>query len=272
MLAGLSLNAAPNPTLGHTTYGNGEEKVIILHDWMGDSSNYEPVIPYLDPVTFTYVFADVRGYGKSIHLKGEYTAKEVSSDIFLLADSLGWKRFHVVGHSMNGMTVQRMLIDDWNAGNKRIKSVVAVSPVTADGYPADEGTKKFLWDAIHNRDVSQKAFAGLTGERLLSSWGRLKTNRNLATSTPEAMKGYYKMWLDTDFSAEAKKAKAGTPILVIGGRRDFPGFGEKKYKQTFGQWYPKASMTFITDAGHYSMQETPVLFATLVEQFLNNHK
>ncbi len=67
---------------------------------MGDSSNYEPAIPYLDPVTFTYVFADVRGYGKSRYLKGEYTVTEIASDVFHLTDSLGWMRFHVVGHSM----------------------------------------------------------------------------------------------------------------------------------------------------------------------------
>lgn len=258
--------------LGYSTYGNGKEKVIVLHDWMGDSSNYEPATPYLDPITFTYVFADVRGYGKSRHLKGKYTVTEVAADVFHLADSLGWKRFHVIGHSMNGMTVQRMAIDDWTSGKRRLKSVVAVSPVTADGYPADEGTKKFLWDAIHNRDVSQMAFAGLTGKQLLPSWGRLKTNRNLATSTPEAMKGYYRMWLETDFSKDAQNAKAGIPMLVLGGRQDFPGFGEEKYQQTFSQWYPKVELRFITDAGHYSMQETPVLFASLIEKFLRNHQ
>lgn len=268
----LAIDEIQKPILGHTVYGSGSQKVIVLHDWMGDSSNYEPVIPYLDPVTFTYVFVDVRGYGKSRHLKGEYTVTEVASDVFHLADSLGWTRFHVVGHSMNGMTVQRMAIDDWNSGNNRLKSIIAVSPVTADGYPADEETKKFLWNAIHNRDVSQMAFAGLTGKRLLSSWGRLKTNRNLTTSTPDAMKGYYKMWLESDFSNEAKNAKVGIPMRVIGGRQDFPGFGEKKYQQTFGQWYSKVEFRFITDAGHYSMQETPVLFATLVEQFLRSHK
>lgn len=234
--------AGGDDILGYSIYGQGPEKILIFHDWMGDSANYDPVVPYLDPNTFTYVFADVRGYGQSRDLTGDYTAEEVAGDAFRLADELGWKRFHVVGHSMNGMVAQRMAIDDWVSGAKRLKSVVAITPVTADGYPADEGTRKFLWDAISNRSVSEQAFSGLTGGRLLPAWGRLKTNRYRAMSTEAAMKGYYKMWLDTDFSADARAAKVGTPIQ------------------------------FITDAGHYPMQETPVYLATLIEQFLNDNK
>ncbi|MEN8180730.1 MAG: alpha/beta hydrolase, partial [Pseudomonadota bacterium] len=170
-----STDSRQGATLGYSSYGQGEEKVIVLHDWMGDARNYEPVIPYLDPNGFTWVFADVRGYGMSREMKGQYTVAEVAQDVFHLADSLGWKRFHVVGHSMNGMAVQWMAVDDWQSGAKRLKSVVAITPVTADGYPADEGTKQFLWNAIHNRDVSEQAFGGLTGGRLLSAWSRIKT-------------------------------------------------------------------------------------------------
>jgi len=258
--------------LGHSIYGQGPEKVLVFHDWMGDSANYDPVAPYLDPTTFTYVFADVRGYGQSRNLKGEYTVEEVAGDAFRLADDLGWKRFHVVGHSMNGMVVQRMAIDDWVSGVKRLKSIVAITPVTADGYPADEGTKKFLWDAIGDRAVTEQAFSGLTGGRLLSAWSRVKTDRYRAMSTEVAVKGYYKMWLDTDFSADARAAKVGTPIRVIGGRQDLPGFSEEKYRATFEAWYPNVDLQFITDAGHYPMQETPVYLATLVEGFLAANK
>ncbi|MBI4573022.1 MAG: alpha/beta hydrolase [candidate division NC10 bacterium] len=259
------------PILGHGVYGQGGEKVLVLHDWMGDSANYEPLIPYLEPSTYTYVFADARGYGTSRHLTGAYSAEEVTADAFRLADKLGWKRFHVVGHSMTGMVVQRMAVDDWTSGAKRLKSVVAITPVSADGYPADEGTKKFLWDLIHQRDLSEQGFSMLTGQRLSPAWGRVKTNRHFQTSTAEALKGYYRMWLETDFSAEVRKAEVGTPFLVIGGRRDLPGFQEEHLRKTFGTWYPNAEFTFITDAGHYPMHETPVYLASLVERFLEVH-
>lgn len=277
LLAGVLLSALPAmgqemPILGHSEYGQGEEKVMVFHDWMGDAANYEPLIPYLDPVSYTYVFADIRGYGKSRHLAGAYSAEEVTADAFRLANTLGWKHFHVIGHSMTGMAVQRMAVDDRISGAKRLKSIIAITPVSADGYPADEGTKKFLWDLIGQRNLSEQGFFALTGQRLSPAWGRVKTNRHFQTSTEEALKGYYRMWLETDFSAEARKAKVDTPFLVIGGRQDLPGFQEAHLRKTFGILYPNVEFTFITDAGHYPMHETPVYLASLIEKYLAAHR
>lgn len=260
------------PSLGRTVYGQGPEKVLVFHDWMGDAANYEPIIPYLDPTARTYVFVDARGYGSSRHLTGAYTADEMASDAFRLVDELAWTRFHVVGHSMGGLVAQRMAVDDWNSGTRRIKSVVAVTPVSADGYPADESTRTFLWNLIGQRDLSEQAFALLTGQRLLAAWARAKTNRHLQTSATEALRGYYRMWLETDFSEEARKAEIATPFLVIGGRQDLPGFQEDHLRKTFGHWYPNVEFAFIADAGHYPMHETPVYLATLVEGFIGRHR
>ncbi len=257
--------------LGHRGYGNGAEKVLVFHDWMGDSSNYEALIPYLNTQSYTYVFLDIRGYGKSKHLTGDYKVEEVSADAFHLADSLGWTSFHVIGHSMAGMVVQRMALDDRRT-KIRIKSVIAITPVSADGYPADKDTKQFLWDLIGQQALSEMGFYMLTGQRYLPAWGRIKTEQHLKTSNIDAMKGYYHMWLESDFSSEVSEAKLETPYLVIGGRHDLPGFQEEHLRKTFGAWYPNIEFSFITDAGHYPMQETPVYLASLIENFLSKHQ
>lgn len=260
------------PVLGHGVYGQGREKVLVLHDWMGDSANYLPVVPYLDLDRYTWAFADVRGYGKSLQLDGEFSADEIAGDALVLADSLGWTRFHVVGHSMTGMAVQRMALADWRSAARRLASIVAITPVSANGYPADAATKRFLWELIHERALSEQGFALLTGQRLGAAWGRVKTERHLLTSSPAALKGYYRMWLETDFSREIRDARIATPILVIGGRQDLPGFQEEHLRKTFGAWYPNAEFAFIAESGHYPMQETPVLLANLIERFLGAHR
>ena len=114
--------------LAHDVFGNGSEKVLMLHSWVDDGNSFELVKPYLNTERYTYVFAHLRGYGRSKNIKGEYTSNEISADAFRLADHLGWKKFHLIGHSMSGMAVQRMAINDWNSGKKRLKSVVAITP------------------------------------------------------------------------------------------------------------------------------------------------
>ncbi len=259
------------PLLKHDVFGHGSEQVIVLHSWMGDAKSFDLVKPYLNTDRYTYVFADLRGYGRSSDIFGEYSLDEASGDVLRLADSLGWQNFHLVGHSMSGMIVQRLMIDDAMGGTRRIQSVVAVTPVTADGYPADKETRKFLWDLIHNEALTEQGMAGLTGQRLLPKWSRLQTQQHIASSKPEAMRNYFHMWMDTDISAEAAASHVATPIRVIGGRQDLPGFQEEKYQSTFAVWYPHVDMQFITDAGHFPMYETPVYLATLLEGFLDQH-
>ena len=129
---------------------------------MGDARSFDALKPFLDTDTCAYVFADLRGYGRSRQLRGSYTADEAAADAFYLADRLGWKRFHVVGHSMSGMIVKRMIINDWQRSYRRIKSAVAITPVTASGFPADEATKQFLWGLIHDATMTAQGIAGLT--------------------------------------------------------------------------------------------------------------
>ncbi len=258
--------------LGHTTHGQGSENVLLLHHWMGDAGSYDPLIPYLNPDRYTYVFADLRGYGTSRHLAGAYTVDEVAADAIRLADSLGWTEFHVIGHSMSGMVMQRMILDDWISGRKRFKSAVGITPVSADGYPADEGTKKFLWDLIHQRELSEQGLLMLTGKRLSPVWARSRATRHFQTSTKEAVQGYYRMWLESDFSKEVRDAKVGTQLLVIGGRQDLPGFQEEHLRKTLGTWFENSEFAFITDAGHFPMDETPVYLASILERFLDTNR
>jgi len=56
------------------------------------------------------------------------------------------------------------------------------------------------------------------------------------------------------------------------GTRDLPGFQEEHLRTTFGAWYPNVEFTFITDSGHFPMDETPVYLAGLVERFLAAHR
>lgn len=260
--------AGDEPVLAHDIHGSGPEKVLVLHNWMDDRHSFDAARQWLDTDSFTYVFADVRGYGGSKELKGAYNSDEIAGDTMRLADSLGWDRFHLVGHSMNGMAGFKTVLRDWQ-GARRIKSFVAVSPATPDGYPASDEDRAFLIAAIDQPDVTAMAFGALTGGKLGQRWSVGKAAHALATADRAAMCGYADMWLDEDFSEVLRAAEVGTPVLVIGGRNDLPGFQQAHFDATVAHWLTNIGFHFIDNSGHFPMNETPLLFAALVETHLN---
>ena len=131
-------------TLGTQIARAWTEKVVVYNDWMGDCTSWEPVMQYLDVDRFTYVLTDVRGYGRSIHLTGEYNETEAAADTLELIDHLGWNRVHLVGFSMTGMVVERLAIDV----PERIKSVVAIAAVSAAGFNMPEELRQKAIDSI----------------------------------------------------------------------------------------------------------------------------
>jgi len=276
LLAGLAATpASASPStdepLGHVLYGAGPERVIVLHNWTGSSATYRAWLPHLDIEQFTYAFADLRGYGASQDLGGPYTTGQAAADVFALADALGWDRFHLVGHSFSGKVVQRAALDDaqWPEADRRIRSVTAITPISAEGYPATEEDRQFFNAIPGNMEVTTNAFTALTGGRLSAQWAQTMAKRNLQTARPEAMQAYLEqIILGDDFSAEAAEADLPTPMLVVAGRHDLPGVSEAHLRDTFGARYPEAEVVTIESAGHYPMIETPAFLASLVQGFL----
>lgn len=251
--------------IGHTIHGSGPEGVLVFNDWLADNTSYEPMLRYLDTATFTYAFMDLRGYGKSINIPGKHTAKEAAGDAIALADHLGWKRFHIVGYSMTGMVVQRIAID----AKDRIKSAVAIGPVSAAGVPLNDEERVFFLNTLHNDDNLRELANRITGKRLSRQWLDYKLKLARETRDMAAAADYFDMWTKTNFANEAMGVK--TPFLVIVGEYDLEPFLEAKMKETFLAWHPNAELKLIRNAGHCPMQETPIYLQTIMEEFLRRH-
>ena len=250
--------------IGHTIHGGGPEGVIVLHGWFGGPPPFAPMFDYLDTDTFTYAFMDYRGYGKSIDVAGEYTIAEIAADAVGLADDKGWERFHVIGHSMGGMAVQRLALDV----PERVKSVVALTPVPACGVPFDDDTWGLFSAAVDSDEHRRIIVSFSVGDRLCDRWVDRMVRGSRETSTVEAFGAYLPAWVRNDFAAEANGLK--TPMLVVVGEHD-GALTEDFMCQTFLEWYPNARLEVMANAGHYPMDETPVCLATMVEAFLKEN-
>src|SRR5262245_59964149 len=51
--------------LGHEIVGAGPRRLIVLNDWLCDTSTWTAARVYLDRTRFTWAFTDLRGHGRS---------------------------------------------------------------------------------------------------------------------------------------------------------------------------------------------------------------
>ncbi|UVM63603.1 alpha/beta fold hydrolase [Pseudomonas sp. B21-010] len=263
MKAPVEISFGADTRLGYVRYGNGPTHVLVMHDWLGDHSSYDAVMPCLDGHAFTYVFVDVRGYGQSIELAGEFTVEEISSDCLMLADQLGWTRFHVVGHSMTGMITQRLAAD----APSRVASAIAVCPVSAAGNRLSPEALAFFASTIEDDEALRRLFKFVTGG-LSDGWVDLKVQQSRDTVSPACRASYLEMLITANFVDDVRGLE--TPYLVIVGDKD-PGLDCAAMARTFLAWHPNAELHVIPNCGHYPMQECPPYFATVIEGFLKRN-
>lgn len=251
--------------IAHRQIGTGKEKVLVMHNWMGDSTSYDLMIPYLNTNDYTYVFVDLRGYGRSKEMRGTYSVEEASKDAIKLIDFLGWNKVHLIGHSMSGMIVQKIAVDN----PSRVKSVIAITPVPACGSPVPEEMVNFFESAaLNNDEAAMECVNTLTSNRYTKAFAKKMILDNRKWSVSEARLGYMKMFFYTDFSEEVKGLQ--TPILVLIGEHDFDG-SEALMCSTFLKWYPNAQLEWCKASGHYPMIETPIALVSTIERFLSTH-
>jgi pimeloyl-ACP methyl ester carboxylesterase len=248
-------------TLGHHVIGNGAHKVIVLHGWFGDETAHAPMYDALDRDAFTFAFPAYRGYGKSKHLTGDYSMREISADVRALADELGWKRFSLVGHSMGGMAIQRVYAD----APDRVVKLVAITPVPASGVPFDEATWDTFSAAVNNSAAREGIIDFSTGKRHTKTWIGHIARQSEATATRAAFGGYLDAWVHSNFLDDIKVRDV--PVLAIVGEHD-AAITPDVMKATYLATYPNAELMVMANAGHYPMNETPVALATAIQNFL----
>ena len=260
--AGKVCAQSQKPILGHTVIGQGPEKVIALHNFWEDQREFQPLIPYLDKCANTYAFIDLRGYHTSRNISGEYTSKEAAGDIIALADHLGWKQFHLVGHSMSGMVVQRVAVEAKN----RVKSIIALTPVPAKGFKLPSQ----MFDDISGLVASKEGLTGYFASILPmypKQYVMFHADRAWNNAASEVRIGYLNMWSKENFAAKAQGLE--TPIRVVLGSLD-TGFNEavKPFWDTF---YPNCEIQICHNATHFVTEETPLFVVSAIDSFVAKH-
>jgi len=246
--------------LNYKIIGSGDKKVLFLHELMGDSRNYEPCLPYFDTKNFTFIFIDLRGYGLSKDIKGNFTCEEAAIDLKNLLDHLKLDKVYLLAHSMSTMIAQKVALID-----NRIKKLILITPISAAGIKMKNESKINMLTKMKENDGKIEEIVNSSSKRYNQAWRDYRINIAYTSSTPEARAAYMSMYLNTDFLEEAED-NINIPIKILVGKYDFPVFTKTNIQKIFSA-YKNIQIIECQEAGHYPMIECPVFFATKVEEF-----
>ena len=251
--------------IGCETHGNGPERVLVLHGWGLDHSEFASMYPALDTQAFEFAFMDYRGCGLSKDQKGNYTIDEIAKNAIGLADHLNWTNFHLIGHSMGGMVLQYITA----SVPSRIKSAVAVTPVPACGAPQmEEARRQFLLKAGDSVQGLTMFFMGGTANRHNLAWAKSMAEKSLSSTEHEVFAKYTLAWADTNFVQKVQGTRV--PIKVLVGEHDT--ITAEMMKQTILKWLPNSELEVLSNCAHYPMFEIPINLATVCQDFLMKHE
>ncbi|HET7539739.1 MAG TPA: alpha/beta hydrolase [Polyangiaceae bacterium] len=261
-----SVNLPENTALlGHELVGSGPARVLILNDWLCDTSTWDGARAFLDVARFTFAFVDLRGYGRSRGRTGAFTVDEAASDVLALADALGWARFAIVGHSMSALVALHLA----QHAADRIPRAVVLTPPPPTGFGADEAMiaasrALALADDATRFSLLQQRF----GSRLSPGWLSSKVSRWGACADRTAAAGYVAMFARDGLPDPG--APIRIPVLAITGEQDAPPMRQAAVEQGLSPLCAELVVTPLADSGHYPMQEMPPLTVALVEHFLSS--
>jgi len=249
--------------LGHELVGSGAARVIVLHDWLCDTTTWASARPYLDQEVFTYAFVDLRGYGRSRGRTGAFTVTEAAADVLDVMDALGWATAAVVGHSMSSLVA--LYLGREHAD--RIGRVAVLTPPPLAGFGADAAAIEATRSLAHAGDAGRTAYLHQRfAARLSPGWARFKARRWCETSDPDAVAGYFAMFGRDGLPSPARAI--GVPVLAITGELDAPPMRRAAVEPMLAAVCAKLDVAAIAESGHYPMQEAPPLTVALLEQFL----
>lgn len=248
------------PMLGHDILGEGFP-IVILNDWLDDTSSWDAVRPWLDP-ELRWIFADLRGYGRSKAQTGAYDLAEAAADVLALADGLGLDRFVVVGHSMSSL----IALDLAQHHPERVAKAVVVAPPPPEGQGVDATGLGQLEGLARADDRTRMLTLRIFwGDRLGDFWVAGKARRWRAAAEPEAVAGYAKMYACD--GVPDREMRLAMPLLAVVGEEDAEPMRAAPVRAAWGPYAPELTVVAIRDSGHYPMQETPALLAAHMNGF-----
>jgi esterase len=251
--------------LHYHSIGKGK-LLVILHGLFGSSDNWQSLAKRLSENN-RIITVDQRNHGRSFH-HDQFNYDVMVADLENLYRSLNIREAILIGHSMGGKTamkfalkypakVEKLIVADIAPKYYPLhhdKVIDALCELNLEKYERRDELDQELKKSIPNSAVRQFLLKNLIRNRE----NRLKWRINL----PVIKKNLEKLGEEISGPGVYKK-----PALFIAGA--LSNYVDPEDEPQIKNLFPKATITYFKNAGHWIHADAPDAFFNLVKTFIN---
>jgi len=230
--------------------------LVLLHSGVGDSRQWDPLLPLLSQRYRTVRF-DVRGFGRSPRPTAPFTPM---TDLVAVLDHLGLERVGLVGCSQGGATS----IDLALARPQRVKGIVLLGPgLTGYLFPPDLAFYRTGEALIADRDVD--ALVALVGNR----WAAAGIIPPIEAELRTLVTGWFEPhdFRKPDPPAVERLEEVDVPATLLVGDLDFPPL--IKLNEEIAARIPGCRLIRLPGADHYPQYRAPETIAAAIDETMS---
>ncbi|MFW2545293.1 alpha/beta fold hydrolase [Primorskyibacter sp. 2E107] len=266
--------------------GGAGPPVLLLHGFPQTRAMWAEIAPALAQ-DFTVIAADLRGYGDSGKPSGlqNYSFRAMAADMVALMHSLGFGRFHLIGHDRGGRTAHRLALDSPQVVQSLTVMDIVPTHLLLDDLTKDVAKAYYHWFFLAQPEPFPERMIAADPdayyESCLLGWGAAQ----LSDFAPDQLAAYRAAWrdpgciramcddyraaLEVDFALDAADLgrRISCPALVLYGA---DGAMAKAYDVP-GTWADRLSImqSAKIPGGHFFPDQSPEQTAHALHGFLS---
>jgi len=245
---------------GYLRAGSGPV-LVLVHGFLGGARQWAQEIAHFSD-RFDVIAPDLPGFGGAAHLPGCASIAGMAAAVFGVLDRLGVGEFVLLGHSMGGMIAQEMAATRPQSVRRLVLYGTGPLGMMPDRFePIATSQQRLLDEGV-----------GSTSARIGATWFKagaeapafpliVEIGAEADSRAAEAAFGAMAEW-----DGRAALGRLTMPTLIIWGDAD----RSYRWSQIESLWtgLPDVRLSVIPGAAHAAHLEKPVLFLTIVEDFL----